>query len=365
MIGETRAYGGSGPLSVEAIEREFARLRMNEDGTLGLRASVLNLIVVTDEDSAAGVTDTVSELSGRFPCRAIVLIADPEEPEANLDIGISAYCSVRGGGGGQVCAEQITVHAEGPPAEHLESLAGPLLLPDLPIFLWYPGAFTTGTHEFDGMAALADRLIIDSAVARDHGSCLREVEAMVRDRDEPQVGDLQWVGLTPWRSLIADLFNPADRLPELREIHRVEVLHDPRGEARALLLVGWLASSLDWTPREVRRVGSGDDGRAVREVLFDGPEGKEIVVEVSGDAEDASLRRVRLYGKDLTFQVSRHRELEEAASTVMHDGELVAQRTTHLGFFEPANILGEELRFRGHDHDYRDALRMAVRVLSL
>jgi glucose-6-phosphate dehydrogenase assembly protein OpcA len=359
VIGEARAYGGSGPMSVENIEREFARLRMNEDGTLGLRASVLNLIVVTDEESATSVTNTVSDLSGRFPCRAIVLIADPEEPEPNLDIGISAYCSVRGGGGGQVCAEQITVHAEGPPAQHLESLAGPLLLPDLPVFLWYPGAFTTGTPEFDGMAELADRLIIDSAAARDHGACLREVAAMVSGRDDPRVGDLQWVGLTPWRSLISDFFNPADRLPELHKLHRVEVLYDPRGEARALLLVGWLASHLDWTPREVERTENG-----VRQILFEGPDG-EVVVEVSGDSTDASLRRVRLYGKDLSFQVSRHRELEEAASTVMRDGELIAQRTTHLGFFEPANILGEELRFRGHDRHYHGALTMAAKVLSL
>ncbi len=84
-------------MSVEQIEREFGRLRMNEDGTLGLRASVLNLVTVTGEESAGEVTRVVSKLAGRFPCRAIVMISDPEEETANLDIRVSAFCDARGG----------------------------------------------------------------------------------------------------------------------------------------------------------------------------------------------------------------------------------------------------------------------------
>jgi hypothetical protein len=103
-------------MSVGEVERELARLRMNDDGTLGLRASVLNLIVVTDEESAPNVTQAVSNLAGRYPSRAIVLVSDPEEAQTNLDIGVSAFCAVRSGtGGSQVCAELVTVHAEGPP----------------------------------------------------------------------------------------------------------------------------------------------------------------------------------------------------------------------------------------------------------
>ena len=49
MIGETRSSPGGGPMSVEQIEHELGQLRMNDDGTLGLRASVLNLILVTYE----------------------------------------------------------------------------------------------------------------------------------------------------------------------------------------------------------------------------------------------------------------------------------------------------------------------------
>ena len=345
-------------MSVEQVERELGQLRMNEDGSLGLRSSVLNLVAITDEASAGDVTRVVSKLAGRFPCRAIVMISDPEEQEANLDIQVSAFCDVRGGTGSQVCAEQVEIYAEGPPAHHLQSLAGPLLLPDLPVFLWYPGAFSAGTPEFSGMAELADRIVVNSGVSSDPGAGLREVSGLAQDPSMPAVGDLQWVGLSPWRSLVTALFDPPERREELERIYRVEILHDSRGEARALLLAGWLASTLGWRPESVQ-----EDG-ARREFIFSGPSG-DVTVALDPGSEDASLRRVRLYGRDLSFQVSRHRELTEAMSTVMRGDELLGERTVHLGFFDQDVILGEELRFRGGDETFTAALNTAAEMLDL
>jgi hypothetical protein len=67
VIGESRSAPYGGARSPGQIERELARLRMNEDGSLGARASVLNLIVVTSEESAPEVTRVVCELSGNYP----------------------------------------------------------------------------------------------------------------------------------------------------------------------------------------------------------------------------------------------------------------------------------------------------------
>jgi glucose-6-phosphate dehydrogenase assembly protein OpcA len=357
VIGEARSSPGGGPMSVEQIERELGQLRMNEDGTLGLRASVLNLIVVTDEESAESVTRSASKIAGRYPSRAIVLISDPEEGETNLEFRLSAFCSVRGGGGAQVCAEQITIHAEGPPAEHLESLAGPLLISDLPVFLWYPGPFSPSSPEFTGMASLADRIIIDSAAAGDC-ACLREIAGLLEDSEAPAIGDLQWVMLSPWRALVAELFNPPERAGDLDKIRKVEVLHTPAGECRALLFVGWLASKLGWRTEDVSRVEEG------REVRFAGPSG-EVVVELSPNSPDARFRRVRLYSDEHSFQVSRHRDLSDARTTIMRGDELLGELTVRLGGFDLGVILGEELQYRGRDEVYENALRTAVGILDL
>jgi len=357
VIGESRQASGGGRMSVGQIEHELGKLRTNEDGTLALRSSVLNLIVVTDEASESEITASVSKLAGRYPARAVVLVADPEG-ESNVDVGLSAFCNVRGGGGAQVCAEQITIHAEGPPATHLESLAGPLLIPDLPVFLWYPGAFSPRSSEFAAMAELADRVIVDSAVSEGYEACLREIAALTEDPATTAIGDLQWVGLSPWRSLLADTFDATERAGELEKIERAEVLYAPGGENRALLLIGWLASTLGWRPEGATQNGDGQD------IMFSGPSG-DISVALSPDSPDARLRRIRLYSEDYSFQVSRHRELSDVRTTVMRGEDLLAERTVHLGSFDLGVLVGEELGYRGRDEAYENALRMAVRVLDL
>jgi glucose-6-phosphate dehydrogenase assembly protein OpcA len=356
VIGETRSAPGSGPMSVEQIERELGQLRMNDDGTLGLRASVLNLIVVTDEESAAEVTRSVSNIAGRYPSRAIVLISDPEEEEANLDFRLSAFCSSRGGGA-QVCAEQVTIHAEGPPAEHLESLAGPLLVSDLPVFLWYPGPFSPSSPEFAGMADLADRIILDSAAAEDCERSLREIAELLEEEETPAVGDLQWVQLSPWRSLVAELFSSPERAGELDRLTEIEIEHAPDGECRALLFTGWLASTLGWRMLNSSRTENG------REVRFSGPSG-EISAGMFPASPDAPFRRVRLFSEDYGFEVARSRDLSEARTAVTRDGEPLAERTVHLGTFDLGVLLGEELRYRGRDEIYERALRAAVEALE-
>jgi glucose-6-phosphate dehydrogenase assembly protein OpcA len=354
VIGESRQAPAGGWMSVGQIERELAKLRANEEGTLALRSSVLNLIVITDEESAPEITDSVSKLAGRHPARAVVLVADPEG-EWNVDVGLSAFCNVRGGGA-QVCAEQVTIHAEGPPAKHLESFAGPLLIPDLPVFLWYPGEFSPRSVGFAAMADLADRIIVDSAASESHEACLREIAALTEDPEVPAIGDLQWVGLSPWRSLLADTFDAPERVVYLQKIERVEVLYAPGGENRALLLVGWLASDLGWKPET-----KGSDGKNLE---FSGPSG-HISVALYPDSPDARLRRIRLYAEDYSFQVSRHRTLSDVRTTVMRDDELLAERTVHLGSFDLGVLVGEELRSRGRDEAYEGSLRKVVEILDL
>jgi glucose-6-phosphate dehydrogenase assembly protein OpcA len=348
-------------MSVGQIERELARLRMNKDGTLGARASVLNLVAVTDEDSAQDVGQVIHELSGHYPLRAILIISDPDEEEANLKIRLSAFCVERGGAGGnQVCAEQITVHAEGPPAEHLESLAGPLLIPDLPVFLWYPNGVIPRSPECDGMAALADRLVLDSGAADDCEAFLWGVaNHLLEERGVPAIGDLRWAALSPWRSLVADLFASSDRAGELEKIRRVEILHHAAGECQALLLAGWLSSALDWHPESMEGTEEGS------EFHFAGPSG-DAAVELVPDAPGVPLRRVRLFSEEFTFQIqaSRHGEHTDACSTVVHGDEPVGERTVHLRSSDAAILLGEELKLLGRDETYESAVGQAVRMLG-
>ena len=360
MIGESRSAPYGGAMSAAEIERELARLRMNEDGTLGARASVLNLIVVTNEEYAAGVTRVVSELSESYPSRVVLLISDPDEKEPNLEVGLSAFCGLRRGmpGRGQVCAEQIKIHVEGPPARHLESLAGPLLIPDLPVFLWYPNGNVPGSLECDGMAALADRLILDSGVSGGGEASLRSIGNFLEHEEVPAVGDLQWAAISSWRSLVADLFASPELIGELGKIRRVEILHDGTGECQALLMVGWLSTALGWSLEAADRTEVG------HEFCFDSPSG-EVTVELASDSLENAIHRVRLCSEELCFQVSCYGERNDACSTVMRGEQLLGERTVHLGSSGVGVLLGEELSFLKRDEIYESALKRTVEMIDL
>ena len=356
VIGESRPAAGGGSMSVEQIERELARLRMNEDGTLGARASVLNLIVVTDEESAPNATRIVSELSGHYPSRAILLISDPDEEEANLEVELSAFCNVRGAVGNQVCAEQITIHVQGPPAGHLESLAGPLLIPDLPVFLWYPNGDVPRSPGCGGLAGLANRLVLDSGATDDCESYLRCVANLLKDCVLAG-GDLQWAALSPWRSLVAELFTTQERAVELGKIQHVQILHAPEGECRALLFAGWLSALLGWRPESVERTEEG------RVFYFTGPSG-DVTLELISSTSGKSLRRICFFCEEFAFQVSRHEVHADIHATVMRGDQLVGERTVYLGPSDTGVLLGEELKILGRDGTYESALERAVEMLG-
>ena len=192
----------------------------------------------------------------------------------------------------------------------------------------------------------------------DHETCLRQIAGLVEDPATPAIGDLQWVGLSPWRSLLADTFGAPERAGDLEKIENAEVLYAPGGENRALLLIGWLASTLGWTPESTTRNGGGQT------VEFSGPP-DGITVELSPDSPDARLRRIRLYSGEYSFQVSRHRAHSDVRTTVMRGEDLVAERTVHIGSFNLGVLVGEELGYRGHDEAYGAALRTAVELIDL
>ncbi len=358
MIWERRSMPYRPMMSVGEIERELARLRMDEGGSLGARSSVLNLVVVTDEEAAEDVSRIVSEISGRHPSRTILMISDPEEEGANLEVRLSILCGERGGGSRQVCAEQVAIHTEGPPAGHLESLAGPLLVPDLPVFLWYANGEVPASLE-RGIAPLADRLILDSGAAGGCDASLRAIANLLKEETAPAIVDLQWTAISPWRSLVADLFSASERAVELGEMERVEILHGGGGECRALLLAGWLSSALDWRLEEPGEREEG--GRTFR---FLGPSGA-VVVEILAPASEGggSLNRIRLFSGDTTFEVSLHGERTACTTVVRGDG-LVGERTVHLEPPEVGALLGEEIRLTGRDGVYEAAAERAAEMLD-
>jgi glucose-6-phosphate dehydrogenase assembly protein OpcA len=275
-------------VDISLIERELTRLwkDASEDqeargASPVIRACSMNLVVVTnDESRASAIGELVGDVSVSHPSRIFLVVLESRGGESHLDAWVSARCSLPTPGQNQVCCEEITLTASGSERKKVSGIVTPLLVPDLPtVVIWKSDA---GLEE-SGIGAFlpfADRVIIDSSELHRPGEVLLSWARFMEAGDDPSsrmnvaragsfqealFGDLSWTHLTPWRSLLARVFQPVEVRKVLAEISDVLIEFSSRpspahsGLAQAYLLSGWLADRLGWDDGEpFRELSSGE-----------------------------------------------------------------------------------------------------------
>src|SRR5450432_1547405 len=245
-------------VDVDKIEKELAAMwsgASDVDSGAGItRACALNLIVYTTPwDDRDVLEDFLSQVNEQHPGRTLILVAHREESAPRLEAYVSMRCRLSGSSGKQICGEQVTIEAGGPLVETAATAVAPLLVPDVPVFLWWKDIPHYQDRLFDRLAQMSDRIVIDSA-AFDHPSDdLLRLAEIIGDQARPiRISYLNWGRLTSWRTLLASFWDVAEYRPLLDRIDHISVsCRAPavgNGEIApaALLLVGWLASRLGW-----------------------------------------------------------------------------------------------------------------------
>jgi glucose-6-phosphate dehydrogenase assembly protein OpcA len=248
-----------------------------------VRACVLNLIVYAASGEERAEADELLEtVVERHPCRAIVIAAEREASETRLDAYASTRCQISSRGSKRICGEQITVEAAGAAVENVSTAVAPLLVPDVPVFLWWKDIPHEEDKLFDRLSAMADRVVIDSAAFdHPHEDLLRLAQLL--SAGGLRLSDLNWGRLTSWRSLVASFWDVSDYRDSLAHVERVRIEYDPPDRAhesvapKALLALGWLASCLGWSASEG---GHTLEGSGARFVLLD-KEGREVEAVLS------------------------------------------------------------------------------------
>ncbi len=125
----------------------WAEMSAPEDGAEGaevkqpmgvVRACVLNLVVYAEgAEARAEVDDLLGAVIERHPCRAIVLAAERGAAVPMLEAFVSTRCQLSARGRKRICGEQITIEAAGTAVETAATAVAPLLVPDVPVFLWW------------------------------------------------------------------------------------------------------------------------------------------------------------------------------------------------------------------------------------
>lgn len=259
----------SGKLSqvdVAKIQSELKRLWLEaattgEDSNQISRACTCNLVLFTDSVEAQTTKGSVlDDVVLRQPARAILTIWRQSQTK-RLEAWVSARCHmVPGGKGKQICSEQITILSEGASDQELISVIDSLVLGDLPVFLWWTIVDISG-DAIGPFLACAKRVVVDSGLAPWSFRYLRNLHNITDTTDgEIVVSDLNWARLRGLRRAVAEEFERSPlNLADLARISKIKVLTNGQElqeddcSVQALLLIGWIASRLGWTPSALGR----------------------------------------------------------------------------------------------------------------
>jgi glucose-6-phosphate dehydrogenase assembly protein OpcA len=211
--------------STTSSEIASALLKARRNAGSPAMGMVGTIVVVVDEASHHDAMKAANEAGREHPSRVLVAILRPGRGVGGLD------AEVRVGEG--IPGEAVLLRLHGELAKVPESVVTPLLLPDSPVIVWWPGGGPKVPHE-DPLGALGRRRVTDAAATR-----RASVDFTARAEGyAPGDTDFAWSRLTGWRALMAAAL---DQYPT--KVTGAEVI-SARGNASADLMAAWLQSRL-------------------------------------------------------------------------------------------------------------------------
>lgn len=286
-------------VDVHSIEKQLAglwRAEKDEQHRAVTKAALWNVVAHTwTSEQHAQATEVLTHASASVPQRTIVIQADPNA-SSSIASWISANCHLISGDR-QICSEEVSIIAGGDGVERVPPLVSGLLLPDMPVAVWWIGDLPRDHHRYaELLLEPADRLIYDSA----HFEGRDDLDFVARIAEETTTApaDLNWARIEEWRAATAALFDPApmrERLQQIRDVH-ITIGDGDTFSARseALLYVAWLIAQIGRKVRFELVAEGSEEGIAGIEIRFDdGPaaimhEDAERRVVVANPMESAS-----------------------------------------------------------------------------
>ena len=327
-------------VDVASIEKQLAELWRGEkkDDKAVTKAALWNVVAHTwSAAHHAEATEILARASASVPQRTIVVQADPEG-HAHIASWISANCHLISGGR-QVCSEEVSITASGDHVDHVPPLVSALLLPDMPVAVWWIGDLPRDHHDYaETLLEPADRLIYDSS----HFDDASDLDLICRIVDETTTApaDLNWARIEEWRAATASLFDPPAMRARLETISNVRVFSG--GDAsfgatsEALLYVSWLQAQT----------------------------GRELDFDFVSEGSDAGIVAVEIHFRDCAIAVLRG-DRDRGVVVANSDGsETALDCVTRALARKPEDLIVRLLKRPEADRVYLKSLRIARRLAS-
>jgi glucose-6-phosphate dehydrogenase assembly protein OpcA len=383
-------------VDIGRIEKEIQFLWQSAAGTDGgedshaiTRACAMNFVLYSEEATAEkDAGDLLDAITTRHPCRAILAIAR-HAAKPTLEAWVSARCHVSDSKTmKQICCEQITVRGEGVGQNEVASVVVPLLLSDLPVYLWWnaPGL---ARQRMEPFLRAADRLLVDSSTQDDNLSFFTELLDIMNDRRSApcegrvRCSDLNWRRSLPWREAVALSFEQrqGSLSPEyLAGITEVEIRYGTQEDStpdgiglinQSLLVVAWLASRLNWKVTNAK--GDLQQGLVIS---FASSDSRAITVRLTGVRSDEAgvgdIGSIRLHchtPDKVTVVALQQKGMPGIGVKCVPGAELEAPNGDAVSMFEldepeEGALIDKELESSGRDAVFKKSVETAVAILQ-
>jgi glucose-6-phosphate dehydrogenase assembly protein OpcA len=216
-------------------------------------ARVLNMVCIVDRQWSGEITNRLRGVGRYHPSRSVICAVEPGRTKIEATATVSADAKPAEGVFG-LLRERIVINIGPSHLSHLDTIIDPLVVTDLATLVWAPHGHDEAV---DTLLKLAQVVLLDLSDEPEPAAAMRRACALSR---RVYVVDLAWLRSTPWRERIADTFEPPRMRARLGEIAGVSIRHHRASSAAGLLLSGWLASRLHWTPAQLARSEDGLDG---------------------------------------------------------------------------------------------------------
>jgi Glucose-6-phosphate dehydrogenase subunit len=212
--------------SVAEIERALIELRLRRgfEGKRNLRTTVLTHLAWVPPKWQQAATETLAGLAERHPSRTLLLFPEPDESDG-LAARVLLECYDMPTGH-HLCNEVVELRLRGARSHAPASIALPLVLPDVPIFLRWRGRPDFESASFRHLIDMVDRLVVDSSEWPNVPQAYAELAAVF---DAVAVSDIAWRRTHDWRTTLAHAWPDIPRR-----------LAGPPAETA--LVAGWLLS---------------------------------------------------------------------------------------------------------------------------
>lgn len=266
------------------IAAEFVRARRSAGSpAMGM---IMTLVIVVEGVDAVEAMKVARSASREHPARIIGVVYGDRRGAAQVDAQV--------GIGSDASGERAVITLTGEVTRHPQSVVLPLLLPDSPVVVWWPGKAPDDAGA-DPLGRLGTRRITDSA-----GLSSRQAKAMLEQCSSYTPGntDLAWTRITGWRALLAAALDqqPGKVLSAAVSAERISPSAD--------LLCAWLADRLRC---EVSR--STSQGPGITSAVLTTKQG-----DVSVTRPDGRLATLSVPGQPDRPVALKRRELDELLS---------------------------------------------------